>query len=241
MDKRNYPLNQAKEIQFVLKEFRTLSSLFSDRVKLIENDDVVYLVDLEHESFFFRVFKPNLSSNYTPFFHFEYMPQNTMNFDKQLINSTSNDVLEHVNNWIRILNEYHEISFSEDDYFVKKYEDEFYAEFDILEEDALTNPFENDKQIYLYNFLEYVSNELKKNDSNDPILLEIISDTVELKDNIQNFTKKNLIKKMSAIFARIKKFSLKLSMDIFDVAKKEIIKKCLYGGLDDIHHLMDKF
>ncbi|MCA1920212.1 MAG: hypothetical protein LDL38_12485 [Flavobacterium piscis] len=241
MDKRNYPLNQAKEIQLMLKEFRMLASLFSYRIKLIESENLVYLVDIEYDGFFFRVFKPNLNSNDVPFFHFESMPQNSVNFDKQILNSTSEIVLQHFDNWINILNEYHEVNFLAEDYFTKKYEDEFYAEFEIMDDDSSINPFENNQQIYLYNFLEYVSKELRNLNSDDQILLEIISDTDELKDNIQNLTKMNVIRKMSLIFARIKKFSLKLSMDIFDVAKKEIIKKCLYGGFDELHHLIDKF
>lgn len=39
---------------------------------------------------------------------------------------------------------------------------------------------------------------------------------------------------MSVIFSKVKKKGLKLFTDIIDVAKKEIIKKALYGGIQEI-------
>ena len=42
---------------------------------------------------------------------------------------------------------------------------------------------------------------------------------------------------MSIIFSKVKKKGLKLFSDIIDIAKKEIIKKALYGGIEGIDHL----
>ncbi|WP_341963847.1 hypothetical protein, partial [Flavobacterium psychrophilum] len=118
-----------------------------------------------------------------------------------------------------------------------KYEEEFYSDFEILDEDAEVNPFEHDKQIFTYNLLEYVETELQKSNSEDEEIENLISETIALKNNLQNLTKKVVIRKMSIIFSKVKKKGLKLFLDIIDVAKKEIIKKALYGGIGEIEHL----
>ena len=100
-------------------------------------------------------------------------------------------------------------------------------------DDADYNPFADKQQFLLHTLLSKLSNELQEIKEADVDLAEIISDTEYLKDNIQNFSKKDVIRKISKIFSRLKKVSVKLAWDIFDVAKKEAIKKILYGGIDE--------
>lgn len=242
LNAKNFSLNVARDIERLLKHMRMLYSQNSNLVENLENEQLFYMHDKTHSDFYFYISaheRDTVEKKTT--FGIYFAPQ-----DSEYSNGTSvfcdiDQITEYFNNWISIIKEFNSVYFTEEQSFLKFYEEEFFSEFEIIEEDASYNPFGNDQQIYLFRLLEHVSNELKSINSNEPIILEIISETNELKDNIQNLSKKDIVKRISSIFARIKKFSLKLSIEIFDVAKKEIIKKCLYGGLDDISHLIDKF
>jgi hypothetical protein len=239
MKKKTYPLVVSKEIENLLTTFRKIIRENSEIIEIKETNDLIYIVDKEKPEFRFRVYNPSQNRDLSPVFSHQFLPENEVNFESVVRNDKLDKIVSRFNQWISYLKDYNEICFTEEEKLMKFYEDEYFHEFEILEEDAEINPFAENQQIFLYKFLSLTSQELNKINSNDLKLNEIISDTNELKDNIQNLTKKEVIIKMSKVFARIKKFSLKLALDIFDVAKKEIIKKALYGGTEDIGQLLN--
>lgn len=240
MNKRDYPLSLSKDIEKLIKDFRKFQFQNSDIITSIDDANFfIHLVDKYDSRFYFKVSNPNQSNDFRSFFSFYYFPESDKSFQKTSFNNEAIELFKHLNNWVKLLREYNSINYSEQDQFAKQYEDEFYAEFDILEEDAEINPFEHNRQVFIYNLLSYVERELIKSAEQDQEILSLISETQELKENIQNLSKKNLIRKLSRVFAKIKKKGLKLFIDIIDVAKKEIIKKALYGGYYEMNHFID--
>ena len=241
MNKRDYPLNLSKDIQRLINYINLEVVKNENFIKNIESKDYfVNITDKLDERFYFRVYNPNQNNNLVSLFNFQFAPGNDSSLKPIASNNNFDSVVSYFQIWLKIIKDYNDITFNETDYFTKKYEEEFYSDFEIIEDDAETNPFEHNKQIFLYNLLEYVEKELQKNDSDEEIIC-LISETAELKNNLQNLTKKVVIRKMSIIFSKIKKKGLKLFSDIIDVAKKEIIKKTLYGGIQEIDHLTNHF
>jgi hypothetical protein len=195
----------------------------------------------KNDRFFFRVNNPNLTSDLRCFFNCSFFPQDENFIEKTNYNNEIAAILENFEIWIDLLQEYDDIDLDESDAQTKIYEEEFYDEFEILDEDAYTVPFEHQRQLILYDFLTYIEKELKNQSINDLEIESIINETEEFKNSIQDLSKNIAITKLSRLFARIKKKGIKLFIEILGEAKKEIIKKVLTGGLDElgshIHHI----
>jgi len=242
MQNKNYPLSQLKNIQVLLNEFRKLIFQNSDIIDQIKDPrNLIYLRYKNNEIFFFKVTSPNLTADFRSFFNFNYLPQDENSFNQTSFNNESSIILEHFSIWINLLREYEEVNLDEDEIIENFYQEEFFHDFEILDEDAYTAPFEHEKQVILYNFLTYIETELKRQLTDDPEIKELIAETEEFKDNIQNFSKKVVVKKFSRILAKIKKKALSMIIEILNEGKKEIIKRALTGGLDEIvkytHHI----
>lgn len=240
IDKKKHPLSLSKDIETILKKFRYHLSAYASIIERKENDDLVYLYDKENPSFYFKIYNPNQADDFTSRFFIDYLPHNEKNFKKLTGNSNLKQIETNFLNWINLLNQFNSIDF-ENDNFIKVYEEEYYAEFEILDEDADEMPFNNERQLFLYNLLSVIEHTLEKENLLDEKVLNVLNETKELKSNIQNLTKKDVIKRFSSILAKSKKISLKLIKDIFEVAKKEIIKKGLQEGIDLLPKLIDLF
>jgi hypothetical protein len=241
MNKRDFPLSLAKDIEQLLKDFRSFEFQNSGLIKTVNKDPYfIYFEDKLDGRFYFRISTPNQTSDFRSFFGFQYFPQNANSFQTSSFNNDSETLKDHFNIWLTLIKDYNSLSFTEEDHITKQYENEFYTDFEIIDEDADVNPFEHDKQVFLYNLLSYIETKLKKADTQDQEIVELISETELLKKSIQNFSKRNTIRKLAKVFAKIKKKGLKLFIDIIDVGKKEIIKKALYGGYEELSNIADK-
>ncbi|MEI6949935.1 hypothetical protein V9K67_22300 [Paraflavisolibacter sp. H34] len=240
MNKKNLPLSLLKDTDQLLKEFQKLTFENEDIIHKIDDDKSLLLFrDKEHPSFYFQVTTPNQTSDHRSFFHFQFVPHNEHSIERNAtFNNALPEVVKNFNYWISLLRQYNEINLSEEDFITQQYEEELFHEFEIVDDDAYIKPFEHEKQIFLYKLLTYVESELKKEDNRDVKIQELICETQDLKENIQNLTKKNVIRKLSKIFAKVKKHGIKLFQEVLNEAKKELIKKALSGGIDEISSLM---
>jgi hypothetical protein len=191
--------------------------------------------------FFFSVLNPFLIRN-EPAFTVYHKPWSHVKLEGSQVDVYYKDILETTFlPWVSIIKRYSEIQFNEDDIFIKKYTEEFYEEFKIIDDDAEISPFNNEQQIAIYKLLSDVEQRLNNEAESNPKIEEVIEEIQDLKNKIQNSTKATVIKVLSKIFAKIKKHGIKLMIDIFDIAKKEAIKRVLSGGIDEIsntiHHL----
>ncbi len=238
MNKRDYPLKLSKDIQKLINCIKLEVVKNENFIESNESQEYfIQIIDKLDERFYFRIYNPNQNRNFVSLFNFQFAPENDSSLKPFASNDEYDSVISFFQNWLRIVKEYNDVTFTETDYFTKKYEEEFYTDFEIVDEDAEINPFEHNKQVFIYKLLEYVETELQKNNTEDEEIEKLISETVELKNNLQNLTKKVIIRKMSIIFSKVKKKGLKLFLDIIDVAKKEMIKKALYGGVEEIDNL----
>lgn len=135
----------------------------------------------------------------------------------------------------------HEVTKEYYEPFKNFYDEQFAEHFTNNDDDSNVNPFEVEKQEVIYYFLVYaekvIVNSSELQEENKKLLLNEIS---ELKDNIPTLTKKRFTKALSKFAKNTKKVSNKLFHDVFDVLKKEIIKKLLYEGIDQLPYITHK-
>jgi len=249
IDLNKHSLALLKGIEPALKTFKQIEYKYIDiieRITQIPNDlkpGLIYLGFIPRNrklDFFFRVIGVTLLKTGGHEYSFTYFPYSSVELRNRdtFYGSNLQFVVRDFESWIELIKEYNSLKLSEDELFLDDYTKEFYEEFKILDDDADVAPFTTQQQIFIYKWLEQLSKELKQSEnSNEPKTEEIIEDIRIAQEGLPSMTKSNTMRIISRILAKIKTIGLKLIIDIFDVAKKEVLKKALYGGLDDMNNL----
>ena len=191
----------------------------------------------EDSGFQFELIKLELS-NSTPIISFQISPSSNINNDKSVKRLQEKEVVANFQNWLGWLKVYEKSNLTEEDEFLKKYQEEFYTEFEIVDEDANTSPFSVEQQLFLDQYLAYVETKLIPQAKDNVEIAEIIIDVKLLREDLGRETKKNISKKFSSIFAKLRKSSIKLLGEFYGAAKKELFKRLITGGLDEISGLL---
>lgn len=241
IDKKATPLATLKGLQGFLTEINNIANQNLLLIKKRDSDEFFFeALDVDSKSnFFFHVSDVEYSKNVGVLFTSTYAPNNDTEISSIKRKNSHKGTIESFKNWIERLNAYNLIEISEEDRFKGQYEQEFEEIFEIIDEDAEINPFDIERQIFINKYLEGVIKKLQANNSEEHI--EIVQEVKKLQENLQNYTKKETVRSLSKIWAKIRKKGIKLLLDFYDVAKKEALKKLLYGGLDEAGSLLDKF
>lgn len=231
-----------------LIKLRTLVNRFaSDNVKLttlrtFDNDQVLYEFT-EVVSYYVFVIK---DFNYDPInmkcSYIIYKRPESINNMSAIIHSVSfENISDLFQTWIADCIKMNEIKYKFLNHNSKFYENEFADFFSNNDPDASINPFEIDRQEIIFHFLAYAEKKVSEsNKINEEIKLKLLEELSVLKEDVPNATKKIIVYRMSKLAEKIKKVSNKLFHDIFDVLKKELIKKVLFEGADQIPNTVKK-
>lgn len=140
---------------------------------------------------------------------------------------------KYFNAWVDLLNRYNNIKSIYDDPIEKKYQDEFYSEYEIIDDDANYNSFTLKQQLWLDNYLENIILVIDQHDpgKTDKILQDIKNMSHELKSNLTKLPKKIIVKNLSAIWAKARKYGLPVLKEIYLEFQKELIKQLVQGQL----------
>lgn len=240
IDKTKYPLIVLKDLKGLMVDLQSLVDENKDIIEVYDDPlNVMSVIQINEPHFYFLVsdlieFKDEFT-NYSC----HVSPEDEFSLNMDILYFADKDrVIKDFSSWIKIVREYEGILFTDEEKLINQYEDEFYSEFEIIDEDADDKAFNSKQQEIIYKWLTAFEKDVLSNTDKD-ISQPLISATQELKENIQNLTKKQFIKQFSKLMAKVKKVGLKLLYDVFDVAKKEVLKKALYGGLNELGSLGD--
>jgi len=133
--------------------------------------------------------------------------------------------------WIKLLDEYDTVKSFFDDPITKSFQEEFYAEFEIIDEDTDTNPLKTSQILFLDSYLEAVDNKLTEfiTENNSYEITEIRADINSLRDNLTTKSKKWVVKNLTTIWAKIAKQGTKFIREFLVETKKELIKQSIKG------------
>lgn len=136
--------------------------------------------------------------------------------------------------WLKLLNDYESVNSFFDDPIAKSFSDEFFAEFEIIDEDADINPLNTKQILSLDSYLASVETKLAEftTDENSQDIQEIKEEILQLKDNLTKKSKKWVVSKLSNIWAKIAKQGTKFIKEFLSESKKEFIKQGVKGVID---------
>ncbi|MDR6545678.1 hypothetical protein J2810_001726 [Chryseobacterium rhizosphaerae] len=135
------------------------------------------------------------------------------------------------NSWVQSLENYSKVKSFFDDPILESYEEEFYTNFELVDEDAETRPFRTTQILQLDYLLEQVSTRLIEmtDDNNREEVESIITDITEVRESLPTRSQKWIAEHVSKIFAKIAKQGVSFIKEFWAEGKKEIIKNIVKG------------
>jgi hypothetical protein len=128
--------------------------------------------------------------------------------------------------WIAILEQYESIKSFYDDKIINGFQEEFYAEFEILEEEE-DFPLKTKQILLLDQYLEELGEKLQEyvNEQNALEISAIQEEIILLRENLTVKSKKWILKNLTKIWGSIAKRGTKFIKEFLTEAKKELIKQ----------------
>lgn len=240
MDKRKHSIVYLRDIEQLNSKMKVQLANHPE-VKSVKRgeDELFHIHDIEDETFLFKIYNPVLNNEHKIVYPVKYFPKNEQALKTASPQLNSTQVIGHLTNWLGLIKAYNQIQLSEDEVLINQYEEEFYDEFELLDDDANVKAFNPQQQEVIYNWLLAFEQDILNKAGDDvskPLLIEVNN----LRDDIQNLTKQQFVKRLSTLMAHIKKMGLKLLFDVFDVAKKEVIKTVLKSGVQGLGTLTEQ-
>jgi len=236
IDRRTLPLEQLKQMSAVYTQVRDIIKENNDVFQIIHQDELsMEIIDTSRNSKFrFKLDNPKYENNKT-IYRVTHNPSSSASIKDRNSSVPSESIEKFLNRWISYIRAYNDVKLIPDDDILYEYEQEFYENFEILDEDADIKPYELEKQIIIYNFISASIAILERNPSNND---DLIIEAVEIRDNLQHWTKRKTVRKISKFFAKTRKKSLTILKEILIEGKKELYKRAINGGFDFITDLI---
>lgn len=230
--KKDIPLN----IHFALRPFLSKNGKLFSRVE--DKSSLIKFIDIDGQStFFFSIVKFDQQN-----FLIKRSPTSVDNISISTDWYESNKIENVFDTWINLLETYENTPTVFDDPILDSFEKEYFADFEILEEDEY-KPLENDKILLLDEYLENLSNGLEghKTDENKSKIEEIQSNIILLQENLTNSSRKEIALKISKIFAKIKKLGTKYLKEFITEGKKQLISKGVKFLIENGPKIIEEF
>lgn len=223
--KKHIALNLLKQIQPKIDKHRQLIN------PVVKTDALFHLIDNDPISdFYFKIYPSNEATKYI----IEFKPRHSQTTEKYRSEQTIEAVSKQFDGWINILDEYNKIHSIYDDPIIEAYQKEFETQFELLDKDAEYASFDLDKQLFIDNYLDNAILKLESEitEGNKGEIEDLIAEANSLKTEQTQLTKKQVIKRLSKIWAKARKYGLNLLKEIYVEARKELIKHLIKEMLE---------
>lgn len=220
----------------ILKSLEPYVNLSGDKFEVIDpKDNLLTVIDKDLESDFHFTIEKYQQDNSDKFQFLMIRSPKNVN-DNGVLKSwiEISGLVPHFEAWLKLLDEYDAVNSFFDDSISKSFQEEFYAEFEINEEEAETNPLTTKQILLLDEYLESVDNKLAEmtTDDNSADLQDIRTEVAILRENLTKKSKKWVVSKLTNIWGKVAKQGTKFIKEFLTESKKEIIKQGVKGIID---------
>lgn len=215
-----------------------LSSLHSNHENLIEKDfneqKLLRFKDLEKDSNFKFELRNVVLSKGIPVFSFELAPSSLTENKPLLMTQNEKGTLIMFQKWIDWLKAYDEFHLTPDDELQKRYENEFFDRYEIIEENANKEPFSIEQQLFLNEYLTNSQKQLEllaesKNSEEKVEIDYLIKEAESIKKVLTKESKNKIVKRLSKFWASARKTGIDVMKEVFVEVIAEIGKRLLLG------------
>ena len=238
LDPRSYPLIQIRDIAKLYNWMERIVEVESAAIKdMNEVGYMIHLGALASRDFYF-VIESSCQAGDKVLYRGDYAPASEFDRESNRFELVREELMDQFGEWISIVKQYDAIRLTTDEMLLKAYEEEYYQTFEFRDENAEREPLDEARQFLLLSCLEGVETGLKKTNHKGPEIDALLSETMDLKNNIQNLTKGAAARRLSRLMARIRKISLSLLREIGKEIEKELIKEGLKIVYQGVGHLL---
>ncbi|MGV7106103.1 hypothetical protein [Flavobacterium sp. U410] len=221
----------------ILKALEPYVNLKGDKFEVVEpKESLLKVIDKDSESqFHFTIHKYQRNTSNGKFqFLMTRMPKDNNDNGNMQSWLEIDSLKSQFEYWLKLLDEYESVNSFFDDPIIISFSKEFYEEFEIIEEDAETNPLNTKQILLLDNYLETIDKKLLefKTEHNSQDIEEIKEDILILRENLTNKSKKWVVKRLTSIWAKIAKQGTKFIKEFLSESKKELIKQGVKGLIE---------
>ncbi|WP_321371986.1 hypothetical protein [uncultured Draconibacterium sp.] len=236
INKKDYSLLLLQTVERLFNRIRKFVAENSDILEFTKDEDFMLLIEDKSKSsnFKFLVSNPHQNPQNKILFNAEYNPQNSSSIASRKTTVEDKSVISYLEQWTNLIRQYNKISLTTEQSIINEYEKEFYDNFEIVDEDADTHPYELSKQVMISNYFAHVIKVLEAHEDENA---ELIKEAEEIRESIPKMTKKTTIKRISRFFAKVRNKSLPLLKEILELGKKELFKRAITAGFDMIGDL----
>lgn len=221
----------------LIESLKPLTDKFLDILEPVLDEKLIYGVkdrDIESD-FFFHVTKQDYSTTQN-IYTITFKPRSR---DITVSHSTRKNLkslTEEYEKWLRNVDQYNKIKTIYDDPIIESYSKEFENEFEIIEKNAASEPFNLSQQLLIDNYLDKAQEKvlyLKENEQDETIsnhLDELLKEIHNVKSAVPKESKKQVIRRLSHFWAKARKIGLDVLKEVFINLITEGIKKSLLGN-----------
>lgn len=233
-------MSNKKDIPLILlKAIETIAQKNLDLIQVKKEDNTYYSFienDINSKNCF-KIFIDGakmIGKFDTKNFAFQYKPTDESKASSKLVQGTIEDVKIQFESWTKLVREINEIPSIYDDNFTKYYSDYYFNQFELKEEDANIFPFSPDQQLIIEKYLLSIAKELSNPEAgiDDTTKNELITEIIEINNQLSLSTKNQVIKKITTIFGKLFKISKPIAQKIIKEAGNQLIKKLIEVGIN---------
>lgn len=226
INKTQYPIALLEALKALTIELRQIASQSSALVHEVEpGEKTVQKFQFNEAKLTFEITGFKLVND-TPKFLYYHTPKSSKESGQTGGWSLAPNIVKQMNHWIGVLQRISALDFDE---ITTRYEEEIYEDLKILDPDADTAPFNNTQQVVILNYLAEVKAYLASK-SNEYNTKPIVDQIDRLSQEISSSPKNHVMRKLSAVLARIKKVSLFLYKEVVIVLRRKVIADAMEFG-----------
>lgn len=222
-----------KDLSLLLRDLKAMAREKSDIVEVLPEGEYLFYAKekFPKSNFNFIVFNPSMNGQ-EAVYNLKKTPRSANLVGEYAGQWNGQEIKRFLRTWIEILEEYHSISFNEEDQFEKQYEKEFYEDFKIVDEDAKTTTFGFSQQLLLQNYIEKSIHLLEKQtlDLTEEEKKELLADAKQIQEKLPIESKDQIIKRNSKFWAKARKKSLNVCKFLITEFVKEVLKEGAKAG-----------
>lgn len=212
------------------------------------NKDILFVLKDKNPNydFFFRAEKEEVGDRETIVLTFTCKPFSTIYKEAKSTRLNIADFVKKLIEWTDTIEKYKTEKLF-DDPIEKEYQEEFYKDFKIVDDDAKTNRFNFPQQVLLLEYVENLEHYITEQDTELTVQdkEELIQETNCLKQEIATESKDDYIKKQSGVWAKIRKKSIKACEFALKEFAKVVIKNAAEKGMtiswESLPHYVEHF
>ncbi|MCL2328618.1 MAG: hypothetical protein FWC39_08930 [Bacteroidetes bacterium] len=134
-----------------------------------------------------------------------------------------------IDTWLNLVAQYKATHSFYDDPIVKAFSDEYFADFEIIEEDV--TPLTTKQILFLDEYLEYLDNNIDthKTEENGQAIESIKQDISSLRKNLTTKSKSVIARGFANIWGKLTKLGTEFIINFTSEAKRELVKQSVKG------------